>query len=146
MLTVAKTMPRLSSVTRTCICSHVSRWPWISILILSLQTLSSAEELISFTKAWIPTHICGAVDSDFPSELSPFWINSIVGMWIGEGNSAKLDLHILATHNTSLISCDGIDISLFEKSLEFQVLGYPVGELECFWSECPLPHTERLSP
>ncbi|KAF4996997.1 hypothetical protein FGRMN_4137 [Fusarium graminum] len=119
-------------------------WP-IALAFLSLLALSSAEEFIWSDQAWVPTRPCGKVDPHFPTEASPFWIGPFVGMWDVEGDAAELELHILAAHNTSLITCDEVDVSLLERSTAFEVLGYHVGRKERFWSTCPLPNTERLS-
>jgi hypothetical protein len=124
----------------------VLRQSWaIVALIINLEILSA--EALWQDKAWVRKYPCGQVSQGPPLlESTPFWIDSFRGSWDTTKDLKKLELDVLAVHNGSLISCEEIDIFSLEKALEFQVLGYSVGQLEHLSSNCPLSVTQSLSP
>ncbi|KAL2820432.1 hypothetical protein BJX63DRAFT_428260 [Aspergillus granulosus] len=77
---------------------------------------------------------------------TPFWIDSFHGALHTFDGSAALSLSILGVHNESQFMCDYLDLTNFEDHFGFQVLGMPVGRLEHFERQCPLPITDALVP
>jgi hypothetical protein len=113
--------------------------------MLSMQ--ASPSTALWQDQAWVRKYPCNQSYDGFVSlEQSPFWIDSFRGSWDTQSDSAELKLDILAVHNQSLLTCEEIDVSLFETSLNFQTLGYSVGQLRNFRSNCPLPITDTLTP
>uniref|UniRef100_A0A8H7KF40 TRP C-terminal domain-containing protein n=1 Tax=Bionectria ochroleuca TaxID=29856 RepID=A0A8H7KF40_BIOOC len=120
-------------------------WRCITFLMLSMQ--ASPSTALWQDQAWVRKYPCNQSYDGFVSlEQSPFWIDSFRGSWDTQSDSAELKLDILAVHNQSLLTCEEIDVSLFETSLNFQTLGYSVGQLRNFRSNCPLPITDTLTP
>ncbi|THC97519.1 hypothetical protein EYZ11_002999 [Aspergillus tanneri] len=87
--------------------------------------------------------LCDSV-SIYPHEK--FRVDSIRGTFDTSDSSTVLSLAVLGVYNTSRFACDDLNLTGLETSLRFHVLGYPVGQLESFRSECPLPITDTLTP
>lgn len=100
-------------------------------------------------KAWVRKYPCGDSHGSSPElevDNGAFWIDSLRGTWNNLGDSAEMELNILAVHNERLISCKDVDLLSFQNSLEFQSLGQQVGQLQHMQSHCPLPITDALTP
>ncbi|KAA8646489.1 uncharacterized protein ATNIH1004_007922 [Aspergillus tanneri] len=93
--------------------------------------------------AWVRKYQCDSV-SIYPHEK--FRVDSIRGTFDTSDSSTVLSLAVLGVYNTSRFACDDLNLTGLETSLRFHVLGYPVGQLESFRSECPLPITDTLTP
>ena len=109
------------------------------ILILTLNILVCEA-------GWVSRYQCGS--SELVGPLGdpldkPFRIDSLRGSL---ESSPILSLSILAIHNTTEVTCSDLDLPLLESSFQFHVLGIPVGHIEGFDSECPLPITNTLTP
>ena len=76
----------------------------------------------------------------------PFRLDSFRGTWTNLGDSARLEVDMLAVNTLYLVSCEDIDTQALEDSLEFQSLGHAAGQLNHFRAECPLPITDDLTP
>jgi hypothetical protein len=95
--------------------------------------------------AWVRKFRCGSSHPSAPSD-SPFWIDSLHGTFDTFDASIVLSLSLLGVHNQSRFSCNDLNLTGFETDLRFHVLGLPVGQVEAFRSQCPLPITETLTP
>ncbi|GFF52799.1 hypothetical protein IFM58399_09417 [Aspergillus lentulus] len=95
--------------------------------------------------AWVKKSRCGSSHPSAPSD-SPFWIDSLHGTFDTFDASIVLSLSLLGVHNQSRFSCNDLNLTGFETDLRFHVLGLPVGQVDAFRSQCPLPITETLTP
>ena len=108
---------------------------WMLILIFTLNILVCEA-------GWVSRYQCGSSELGDPLD-KPFRIDSLRGSL---ESSPILSLSILAIHNTTEVTCSDLDLPLLESSFQFHVLGIPVGHIEGFDSECPLPITNTLTP
>ncbi|KAF4957873.1 hypothetical protein FSARC_11169 [Fusarium sarcochroum] len=120
-------------------------WQIITFFTLILHTLPSTA--VWQDNPWVRKYSCGQALQNSPArELRPFRIDSFRGWWDTQSDPTELRLDILAVHNTSLLTCQDIDVSALEASIVFQVLGHSVGQLKHFSNKCPLPITNTLTP
>jgi hypothetical protein len=109
---------------------------WMLILIFTLNILACEA-------GWVSRYQCGSSELRVHPLDKPFRIDSLHGSL---ESSPTLSLSILAVHNTTEVTCSDVDLPLLESSFQFHVLGIPVGHIESFKSECPLPITNTLTP
>ncbi|KAJ5589185.1 hypothetical protein N7537_011863 [Penicillium hordei] len=108
---------------------------WMLVLIFTLNILACEA-------GWVSKFQCGSSELRDPRD-TPFRIDSLRGKF---ESPTIFSLSILAIHNTTYFTCSNLDLPLLETSFRFHVLGIPVGQMESFHSECPLPITETLTP
>jgi hypothetical protein len=95
--------------------------------------------------AWVRKFRCGSTHSSGSAD-SPFWIDSLRGTFDTSDASPVLSLSLLGVHNASEFTCNDLNLTDFVTHLRFHVLGLPVGQVDSFTSQCPLPITEALTP
>ena len=109
---------------------------WMLILIFTLNILACEA-------GWVSKYQCSSSESGDPLDNKPFRIDSLRGSL---ENSPIFSLSILTVHNATEITCSHIDLPLLESSIQFHVLGIPVGHIESFNRKCPLPITGPFAP
>lgn len=114
--------------------------------------LASWNHVLSFTlhilvcqAAWVRKFQCGSSPSIAQSDSS-FRIDSLRGNLDTFDRWTVLSLSILAVHDKTEFACNNLNLTALETDLRFHVLGYPVGHVEHFRSQCPLPTTAALTP
>jgi hypothetical protein len=95
--------------------------------------------------AWVRKFQCGSSYLSGPVD-SYFWIDSLRGTFNTSNASPVLSLSLLGVHSASEFTCNDLNLTEFETDLQFHVLGLPVGQVDSFTSQCPLPITEALTP
>ncbi|CAG8900264.1 unnamed protein product [Penicillium egyptiacum] len=108
---------------------------WVLVLIFTLNILACEA-------GWVSKFQCDSSELHEPWD-TPFRIDSLRGKF---ESPTIFSLSILAIHNTTHFTCSDLDLPLLETSFRFHVLGIPIGHIESFNSECPLPITETLTP
>ncbi|OGM44070.1 hypothetical protein ABOM_007299 [Aspergillus bombycis] len=116
------------------------RWIAWSRLLLTL-----AVYVLGCQAAWVRKYPCDSSRSSVSGE-SPFWIDSLRGSFDTFDGSTSLSLSILGVHNESQFTCNDLNLTGLDTELRFHVLGFPVGKVEHFQSQCPLTITEALTP
>lgn len=99
-------------------------------------------------RAWVRKYPCpGSAPLQIDGlAAKPFRLDSFRGTWTNLGDSARLEVDMLAVNILHLVSCQDIDTLALEDSLEFESLGHPAGQLKHFRADCPLPITDDLTP
>lgn len=124
---------------------RVASWLWLlSGLLLCLPRQVNGEWV---RNAWIRKYRCdGHSWTHVTFGTTPFWIDSLRGQLDTVNGSTQLSLSILAVHDTALFSCDELDLTALERSLQLKVLGKYTGQTVRLKSICPLPITPDLTP
>ncbi|KAE8373720.1 hypothetical protein BDV26DRAFT_284909 [Aspergillus bertholletiae] len=107
--------------------------------------LNIAVHVLGCQAAWVRKYHCDSSRSSIPGE-SPFWIDSLRGSFDTFDGLTLLSLSILGVHNESQFTCNDLNLTGLDTELRFHVLGFPVGKVEHYQSQCPLPITEALTP
>ncbi|KAE8416280.1 hypothetical protein BDV36DRAFT_208137 [Aspergillus pseudocaelatus] len=107
--------------------------------------LNLAVYVLGCQAAWVRKYHCDSSRSSVPGE-SPFWIDSLRGSFDTFDGSTSLSLSILGVHNESQFTCNDLNLTGLDTELRFHVLGFPVGKVEHYESQCPLPPTDPLIP
>lgn len=107
--------------------------------------LTLAVYVLGCQAAWVRKYHCDSSRSSVPGE-SPFWIDSFRGSFDTFDGSTSLSLSILGVHNESQFTCGDLNLTGLDTALRFHVLGFPVGKVEHYESQCPLPPTDPLIP
>ncbi|KAB8262961.1 hypothetical protein BDV32DRAFT_136365 [Aspergillus pseudonomiae] len=107
--------------------------------------LNLAVYVLSCQAAWVRKYHCDSSRSSVSGE-SPFWIDSLRGSFDTFDGSTLLSLSILGVHNESQFTCNDLNLTGLDTESRFNVLGFPVGKVENFESQCPLTITEALTP
>ncbi|KAJ5384703.1 hypothetical protein N7517_002614 [Penicillium concentricum] len=128
-------MPQAWCAAETQYAMQLRSRSWMLVLIFTLNILACEA-------GWISKFQCGSSELRDPRD-TPFRIDSLRGKF---ESPTIFSLSILAIHNTTYFTCSNIDLPLRETSFRFHVLGIPVGHMESFHSQCPLPITETLTP
>ncbi|KAL4768025.1 hypothetical protein BDW60DRAFT_211414 [Aspergillus nidulans var. acristatus] len=95
--------------------------------------------------AWVRKYPCESAGLR-PLE-KPFWIDSLHGkLHASDELTSSLALSILGVYDQSKFNCSDLDLASFKRNTQLHVLSYPVGHLESFHSQCPLPVSDSLTP
>ncbi|OAQ97378.1 hypothetical protein LLEC1_01593 [Akanthomyces lecanii] len=125
---------------------RAASWLWLlSSLWLCLPRPVTGRR---YDDAWIRRYRCDG--HSWPNrtiyEPVPFFVSSLRGHLNTVADSTQFSLSILAVYNTTLLSCDELDLMALERSLRLKVMGQHTGQVVRFDSTCPLPITPDLTP